>query len=105
MKRKQENLIPAYKNLSRRVNNSIIGTVSELRAAVSLFKHGYHVFRALSPACPCDLIGLKSGKLTTFEVRTGSIVKGSGKIFVERTKEADVLVIVLRNQIIYEPPI
>lgn len=32
---------------------------------------GFDVFRALSPASPCDLIALRGSKLLRIEVRTG----------------------------------
>jgi len=60
-----------------------VGAISELKVAVDLLSIGYHVFRAESSGCPCDLIALKNGKLFTIEVRTivrnenGTIPKGS----------------------------
>lgn len=82
----------------------ISGSVSELRVACDLFLKGYYVFWALSPRSPFDLVGYKDGKLTRFEVRTGSLLR-SGKINAVRTHRADVLAIALTSQIIYEPPL
>ena len=46
------------------------GAISELKVAVDLLSIGYHIFRAESPSCPCDLIALKNGKIFAVEVRT-----------------------------------
>lgn len=93
-----------YPDLSFSHMNGVIGTISELRVACDLFLRGYYAFRAMSPHCPCDLIGLRKGELTTFEVRTANVT-GTGKISCDKSKHADVLAIVLADKIIYEPPI
>ena len=48
-------------------------------AAVDLMKRGYEVFRALSPACSCDLIALGPFGALRIEVRTGkkSLITGN----------------------------
>lgn len=33
-----------------------IGAMHEMVVAVDLMRRGFHVYRALSPACPCDLV-------------------------------------------------
>lgn len=40
--------------------------------SADLLAAGFEVFRALSPACSCDLIVLSKGKLVRVEVRTGA---------------------------------
>ena len=97
--------IRTYPTITGSPMTGVIGTVSELRVAADLFQRGYYVFRALSPHCPCDLIGLKDNQLTRFEVRTGTISQATGKIWADRRMKADILVIVLATQIIYEPPL
>ena len=50
---------------------STIGSISEMHVSADLLSKGYEVFRALSPACSCDLAVLQSSKLLRVEVRTG----------------------------------
>ena len=52
------------------LTDGTVGAISELYASIDLFRQGFHVFRALSPASPCDLIVLKENKCFPFEVRT-----------------------------------
>jgi hypothetical protein len=47
-----------------------LGALAELLASVDLMKRGYEVFRALSPACSCDLIAMKAGVILRVEVRS-----------------------------------
>lgn len=53
------------------VATATVGAISELEVAAYLMKQGYSVFRALSPACFCDLIAIKDGEIISLEVRTG----------------------------------
>lgn len=55
----------------RHINASTVGTIQELRVSSDLLLRGYAVFRALSPACTCDLAILAEGKLLRIEVTTG----------------------------------
>lgn len=53
------------------LSSSNAGALSELIVGADLLRKGYHVFRSLSPACPCDLIALsEDGVLLRVEVRT-----------------------------------
>ena len=52
------------------ISTSTVGAIQELLVSVDLMEKGYHVFRALSPSCPCDLFALKDGKAFDIEVRT-----------------------------------
>jgi len=68
---------------------------------------GYDVFRALSPACSCDLAVLKNGNLLRIEVRT-AYVSPSGKFYKPSKKgddpnNIDAYAWVLPSKIIYEP--
>jgi len=49
----------------------VTGAIHELVVCVSLMKIGFYVFRAQSPACPCDLIAMKGEALYKIEVTTG----------------------------------
>lgn len=65
-----------------------MGAVSELIVCADLIKRGYSVFRAQSPACPCDLVVWLGGKLYRVEVRTGSTSVYTGKLLFP-FKESD----------------
>lgn len=53
------------------LSSGTVGALAELACSVDLMEKGYAVFRALSPACICDLIAFKDGKFLRVEVRTG----------------------------------
>lgn len=58
-------------NAPATIATATTGALSELIVAADLMRRGYSVFRALSPACDCDLAVLKEGRLLRIEVRTG----------------------------------
>lgn len=73
------------------------GAIGELRVSVDLMVRGYEVFRALSPACSCDIAVLKDGKLLRIECRTG-VYRKDGTYYVSRTRfRADVLAVILHD--------
>lgn len=47
-----------------------LGALRELLVCADLMKRGYHVYRAQSPACPCDLIAIKGDLMLRVEVKT-----------------------------------
>lgn len=51
------------------------GAHSELKAATALMEEGYHVFRAVAPHAPFDLVIVhkKTGEMQRVEVRTGHL--------------------------------
>lgn len=51
-----------------------IGAHNELVATCWLLQHGYEVFRNVSPHGYVDIIGMKEGKLTLFDVKKASIL-------------------------------
>lgn len=61
-----------------RLSTGSTGAVSELMAAIDLTQHGFAVFRALSPASPCDLIALRGADTLRVEVRSGTLYPASG---------------------------
>lgn len=78
------------------------GAISELRVCVDLMEKHYEVFRAVSPACSCDIAILKNGKFLRVECKTGvskESYSGGRKI------RADVLAVVLPDKIVYKPDI
>jgi len=81
------------------------GALSELRASVDLMLNGYEVFRAVSPACSCDLIALKNNKTIRIEVRTATKrIDGSLKYPISKIR-ADVVAAVFGNTVVYFPPL
>lgn len=54
-----------------KIPTGTVGAMSEMLISVDLFRKGFSVFRALSPACFCDVIACKDNKLYKIEVRTG----------------------------------
>ena len=88
------------------LNRSTVGAVSELRVCVDLASRGCEVYRALSPAAPCDLVVLSNGKLLRVEVKTGNRM-ASGKISWPIPKPGqifEVLAVVTSDVIHYFPP-
>lgn len=64
-----------------------IGAIGELLASADLMRRGYHVFRALSPACPCDLLAYRASPAGTIidpilriQVRTARLVAPTGML-------------------------
>ena len=51
------------------LSSATLGASQELRVCVDLLLKGYEIFRAVSPACSCDIIVLKEKKLIKIEVR------------------------------------
>lgn len=92
-------------NAEPTVSKPTAGAINELRVACDLLLRGYAVFKALSPACPCDFAVLKNGNLYRIEV-TGAAISGGGKLMYapHNPKNYDFLAIVKRNgEITYVP--
>lgn len=51
----------------------VVGAAHEMLVCYDLLRRGHYVFRAESPACPCDLIVLKNKRVFRVEVRTAWI--------------------------------
>jgi hypothetical protein len=86
------------------VPTGTVGAIHELIVCTDLLKRGYHVFRAMSPACPCDVAVLCNKQLLRVEVTTGAI-SGNGNIS-HPTKDAskfDILAIVIGGEVEYRP--
>lgn len=61
-----------------KVSCTTTGAIGELLVSVDLLHRGFAVFRALSPACPCDLIALSGNRMLRIEV-TKAVMLASGK--------------------------
>lgn len=87
--------------------SATVGAIHELVVAIDLMRKGYHVFRALSPACECDLAILHGGKILRIEVTTTYESPRTGKLMIPQGKTKhkhrfDVLALVLHDgRIIY----
>ncbi len=79
------------------------GAISELKVAIDLLEKKYEVFRALSPACSCDLAILKNKKLLRIEVKTAYRLPSGNTTCTTFTFKADILAKVLVDEITYEP--
>jgi hypothetical protein len=53
-----------------------IGAIGELTVCADLMRKGFNVFRAVSPACYCDLIATHGPTTLVIEVRTGTHQRG-----------------------------
>ena len=82
------------------------GTIAELKVASDLLGRGYPVFRALSPACPCDLVILAGKKSLRIEVRSAT-ENFSGELTRNYSRahhdKVDIYAWVLPDRIVYEP--
>ena len=94
-----------YTKSINEIPTGTVGTLSELRVAIDLLQKNYEVFRAMSPACSCDLAILKDGQLLRVEVTTGYY--NGGKLRHSKTKaqleKSDIIAIVdpLNHKITY----
>lgn len=98
---------------SRRVTTRLdlppatVGAVSELVASADLMRQGFAVFRAMSPACSCDLLILCDGIVQRVEVRTGQRLVNGNFSFPLRHTDAgrfDILAVVIENTDVYYYP-
>lgn len=48
-----------------------VGAITEIEICADLMRKGYAIFRAMSPACFCDVIAIKDNKIFRLECRTG----------------------------------
>jgi hypothetical protein len=76
-----------------------VGAMHELLVAADLMKRGSHVFRALSPSCPGDLMILQGSKIKIVEVTTGYRLLNGTLAYPTRkqTERFDVLAVVERT--------
>lgn len=84
------------------------GAISELIAGADLLRRGYDVFRALSPACSCDLIAQRGGELLRIEVRTGRRLAAGGLDYSKNATDAGrfdhyCIVVDAGKEIVYVP--
>jgi hypothetical protein len=105
---KARNIIPSFDLGDVQVTKGTRGAISELRVAVDLMSKGFHVFRAMSSSCPCDLVVWKSGgPFVKVEVKSASKSAKDGAIYRQPSKrnEFDVICHATLDELVYEPPI
>lgn len=59
--------------MSKDIASGTVGAITELKVSTWFMEKGYAIFRALSPACFCDLIAIRNSEVLYLEVRTGYI--------------------------------
>lgn len=97
-------LKPAAEACKPRLATATVGTIAELKVAVDLMSRGFDVFRAMSPASPCDLMAMKEGRQFDIEVRTAVRNPVTGKIYRHlKGVKAMWIAHVIGDEIIYEP--
>lgn len=90
------------------VSKATRGAISEMRAAADLMARGFHVFRAMSSSCPCDLVAwIPSGRVVRIEVKSAMTYPASGRVYrpVLTRNEFDVVCFVSEGGLTYEPPV
>ncbi len=107
-RRREPSTLPSLSN-TLGISTSAVGALNEMRVVVDLMLKGYHVFRALSSACPCDLVIMLNGNISKVEVKT-AYKRGDSLYAQKPTKRQlesgiDYLVQVTTDEIIYQPPL
>lgn len=91
-------------------STATVGALHELLVAIELMRRGWHVFRALSPACPCDLVVYQDpDTIIRIQVRTASR-RPRGGVYASLKKsdvgQHDVLALVTHDgEILFDPDI
>jgi hypothetical protein len=90
-----------------KLSPATVGAAAELAVCADLLQRGYEVFRAVSPACSCDLIILRDNQTKRVEVKSGNYrVFGELVCFPSYDKaRCDVLAVYLGDKILYSPDI
>jgi hypothetical protein len=110
----QNATVPAQEKLTRipGLTTGMVGAVQELLVSADLLARGIHVFRAVSPSCPCDLIAMHRARLLRIEVRTGYRGARGQVVFSSSSRDLDaagaskfdVIAVVLPDRsIVYRP--
>lgn len=83
------------------------GAISELIVVCDLLGRGFHVFRSVSPACPCDLVAYVSeGNPLRIEVTTGTRNHITGAVAFPKDVKSDKfdhVAVVTDGEIEYHP--
>lgn len=87
------------------ISPGTVGALNELRVSEDLMRRGFHVFRALSPSSPCDLIVIdKAGAIHRVEVRTGYTRGESVYLPPDKSPEShDIMAVATVDRLVYIP--
>jgi len=91
----------------RGLSTGTVGAIGELMVASDLMQRGYHVFRALSPNAPCDIVAFRAAESPIkIEVKTGSRRPDGTLAYPNPQHPFDVLAVALvGGEVVYQPPI
>lgn len=91
------------KPLTLNLPSGTVGALSEMIAASDLMSKGFGVFRALSPACHCDLIATTENMSYRIEVTTGHMVGDKLRWPPKQDVGHDVLAVVIaaEHRVVY----
>lgn len=81
------------------------GAIGEMFVCNDLLLRGYHVFRAISPSCVCDLVAIKQNKILRVEVTNGYQYQGKLRYPKHEEDRYDIMAVVLfgKKEIVYIP--
>lgn len=101
--RYQRGISPDHPSVN--LSSGTLGALNEMVATCDLLRRGFHVFRSISPSCPCDLIAMVDGRCWRVEVTSGCIRADGTLYYVPHDLEkSDVIAAVLPdNQVRYVP--
>lgn len=81
------------------------GAFSEMIACADLIRKGYDVFRAVSPASPCDIVAIKDNIILRIEVRTARRYRDGALSHFTCHKDgparSDIYMVVLGSEVLY----
>jgi hypothetical protein len=98
--------LPVRSERADGLNAGDAGALAELVVTVDLMRRGWHVFRAVSPASPCDLVIVRGATIRRVEVRMarktslGEFQAWTSRVCQDRH---DVLALVCGVEIEYRP--
>jgi predicted AAA+ superfamily ATPase len=89
------------------VNQSVVGTISELLVAADLLARGWHVYIPITRTRGHDLIADKGARLITIEVRSAYRSQSTGKLSYATNQRKDpsmfFALVVTGDPVVYEP--
>ncbi len=97
----------SHERVSYNTSTGSTGALSEMLVCAEMLRRGYHVFRSISPSCPCDLILMRDGRLIRAEVKSGTVYKKTGRIAYSKPRNGsahDMLVVLPDGAIVVDPP-
>ena len=86
------------------INKGAVGAISEARVCADLLTKGFHVYKAVSPHSPCDIVAYREGG-PTLRIEVKTAYARNGGVYHPKPKEglSDVVAAVTADRIIYKP--